>query len=305
MSHLQFDGRVAVVTGAGNGLGRAHALELAKRGAKVVVNDLGGAVDGSGQSGQAADLVVDEIRKAGGTAVANYDSVSTEAGGANIIKTALDNFGTIDILINNAGILRDKSFHKMTLDEYRLVVDVHLMGAVYCTFAAWPIFREKNYGRVIMTTSSAGLYGNFGQCNYGAAKLALVGLMNCLKQEGTKSGILVNAISPVAETRLASGIFPPQVAPFIKPELVTPAAIYLASEACNQSGQVIICGAGHFAAARMEETAGVQFSPTAAVSAEDFAAEWANITNFDGAQPHNDAMQSVGKLFAAFQKKMK
>ena len=210
---IRFDNRVAVVTGAGNGLGRSHALELARRGAKVVVNDLGGAVDGKGGATSAADAVVNEIKQAGGTAVANYDSVADASGAANIIQTAVDAFGTIDVLINNAGILRDKSFAKMDLADFEHVVQVHLMGSVYCTKAAWPIMQAQNYGRVVMTTSASGIFGNFGQSNYGAAKTGVVGLMNVLRQEGAKNGIMVNTVAPIAATRMTEALFPPKILP--------------------------------------------------------------------------------------------
>jgi len=206
---IDFKGKVAIITGAGAGMGKAHALGFAKLGAKVVVNDLGGARDGSGDGSKGpADEVVDEIKALGGEAVANYDSVATVEGGERIVKTALDAFGTVDILINNAGILRDKSFSKMELDDFQVVMDVHLMGAVNCTHAVWPIMREQNYGRILMTTSPTGLYGNFGQTNYGAAKLAQVGFMHSLKIEGAKNNIHTNTIAPVAATRMTEELIP-------------------------------------------------------------------------------------------------
>ena len=199
---IRFDGRVAIVTGGGSGLGRSHALLLAARGAKVVINDLGGAVDGSGRSTAAADHVVAEICAGSGVAVASYDSVSDTAGAERIVNIAVERFGRLDILVNNAGFLRDKTFAKMEIADFRAVVDVHLMGAVHCTRAAWPYMKERNYGRVVMTTSGAGLYGNFGQSNYGAAKMGLVGLMNVIKLEGARNGILVNTVAPIAATRM-------------------------------------------------------------------------------------------------------
>ena len=195
---MRLDGRVALVTGAGGGLGRAHAMELARRGAKVVVNDLGGARDGSGATLGPAETVVAEIREAGGEAVANGDSVADRAGAQNMVAQAMDNFGRLDILINNAGILRDKTFSKMDLDDFELVVQVHLLGSAYVTHAAWPIMRQQKYGRIVMTTSSSGLYGNFGQSNYGAAKMGLVGLMNCLKLEGARDNVKINCLAPTA-----------------------------------------------------------------------------------------------------------
>jgi NAD(P)-dependent dehydrogenase (short-subunit alcohol dehydrogenase family) len=194
---IRFDNKVAIVTGAGQGLGRSYAIALAARGAKVIVNDIGGAIDGSGSSQTPAEEVVDEIIKAGGEAVPNYDSVANRESATNIVKTALDSFGTVDILINNAGIVRDKSFHKMDLNDYEFVVQVHLMGSVYVTHAAYPIMREKNYGRILMVTSSAGIYGNFGQSNYGAAKMGIIGLMNTLKVETGRNNININTLAPL------------------------------------------------------------------------------------------------------------
>ena len=221
---IRFDGKVAIVTGAGGGLGREHALELARRGAKVVVNDLGGAVDGTGGSSAAAAKVVDEIEALGGDAIANGGSVSDPAGAQSMVDDAVKAYGTADILINNAGILRDKSFKKMTHDDFEAVVKVHLIGSMYCTKAVWPVMEAKGYGRIVMTTSSSGLYGNFGQSNYGAAKLGLVGLMNTLKLEGGRKGVRVNTIAPVAATRMTADIgIPEEVMQKLKPELVTPA----------------------------------------------------------------------------------
>ena len=208
---IDFKGKVAIVTGAGGGLGRTHALELAKRGAKVVVNDLGGAMDGSGGSSEAANKVVDEIKAAGGEAIANGSSVSDKKGVENMVKETVNAFGRIDILINNAGILRDKSFKKMTLEDFELVINVHLLGSAYCTAAVWPIMSEQNYGRIVMTTSPSGLFGNFGQANYGAAKMGVVGFMNTLKIEGQKNNIRVNAIAPVAATRMTENLIPEQM----------------------------------------------------------------------------------------------
>jgi NAD(P)-dependent dehydrogenase (short-subunit alcohol dehydrogenase family) len=230
MSDIRFDDQVAIVTGAGGGLGRCHALELARRGAKVVVNDLGGAVDGSGGSSSAADAVVAEIKAAGGEAFANGASVTDDQGVANLVDTTMKRWGRIDVFVANAGILRDKTFTKMELADFRAVLDVHLMGAVKPLKAMWEIMRSQNYGRVVVTTSSTGLYGNFGQSNYGAAKLALVGLMNTLKLEGAKNDIRVNAISPVAATRMTSALMPPEMLQRLAPEHVTPGVIYLASK---------------------------------------------------------------------------
>ena len=218
---ISFEGRVAVVTGAGSGLGRSHAKYFAAHGASVVVNDLGGSIAGTGGSSKAADDVVREITDAGGKAIANYDSVATEEGGTNIIKTAVDNFGRVDILINNAGNVRDKSFAKMDLKDFTALMDVHLMGAVYCTKAAWPLMLDNKYGRIVMTSSAAGLYGTHGHTNYSSAKISLIGFMNALKQEGTHKNVLVNAVAPMALTRMTEEVMSPKLAPKMKPEYVT------------------------------------------------------------------------------------
>lgn len=267
---IRYDNRVAIVTGAGAGLGREHALLLASRGAKVVVNDPGGAVDGRGTANTVADKVVAEIRAAGGTAVANYDSVADAAAAANIVKTAMDSFGRLDILVNNAGVLRDKSFHKMEPGDFEFVVQVHLMGTVYCTMAAWPIMREAKYGRVVVTTSGSGTVGNFGQSNYGAAKMAVNGLINCLRFEGAKYNILCNAISPSAKTRMTEGLIPESVLAFMKPELVSPAVAWMASEECNVSGEIIGANAGYYKRVKYLESEGVQFDPAEPVTPEMF-----------------------------------
>ncbi len=244
-----FEGRVAVVTGAGGGLGRCHALGLARLGAKVVVNDLGGGVDGSG-SGDMADAVVAEIKAAGGEAIVNKASVSDKEGAKSIIDDAVNAFGGIDILVNNAGILRDKSFKKMTLDEFDLVMQVHIMGTAYVTHHAWPIMYEKNYGRIVCTSSTSGIYGNFGQANYGAAKMGMLGLMNVLALEGASHNIKVNVLSPAVATRMTATI--PGMAteggearPQMAPDLVTPAVLFMCSEEAP-TGTIIQAGAGRF-----------------------------------------------------------
>ncbi|MEP6791073.1 MAG: SDR family NAD(P)-dependent oxidoreductase [Ramlibacter sp.] len=253
---LDFNGRVAIVTGAGNGLGRQHALALAARGAKVLVNDLGAGVDGSGGSVTAAQAVVDEIRSRGGEAVANGASVTDFAAVQAMVQQAVDAWGRVDILVNNAGILRDKSFSKMELADFRLVLEVHLMGAVHCTKAVWPHMIAQKYGRVIMTTSSSGLYGNFGQSNYGAAKMALVGLMQTLSIEGEKHNIRVNCLAPTAATRMTEDLFPADMLQAFVPEAVVPAMLVLAGE--EAPNRTTLCaGAGGFASANITLTQGV------------------------------------------------
>ncbi len=261
---IDFKGRVAIVTGAGGGLGKQHALALAARGAKVVVNDLGGDVRGEGGSVSAAQAVVDEIRAAGGEAIANGASVTDFAAVEKMVQQAMDTWGRVDILVNNAGILRDKSFAKMTLDDFRLVMEVHVMGAVHCTKAVWPIMQAQNYGRVVMTTSSSGLYGNFGQANYGAAKMALAGLMQTLSIEGEKYGIRVNCLAPTAATRMTEGLMPQAVLDALEPAAVTPAMLVMASE--GAPNRTILCaGAGSFEAAQITLTQGIHLGTGADV----------------------------------------
>ena len=244
---INFEGQVAVITGAGAGLGKSHALEFGKRGAKVVVNDFGGSTDGSSQGAATpADKVVEEIKSGGGEAVANYDNVATAEGGENIVKTAVDAFGKVDILVNNAGILRDKSFIKTEPENWDAVVAVHLRGSYCVSRPAFKVMRENGYGRIIMTTSGAGLYGNFGQSNYAAAKMGVCGLMNVLKLEGAKYNIKTNTIAPVAASRLTEGIIPPDVFEKMKPEYVTPIVIYLCSKQCNESGYIYNAAVGKF-----------------------------------------------------------
>jgi NAD(P)-dependent dehydrogenase (short-subunit alcohol dehydrogenase family) len=246
MADIRFDGRVAVVTGAGAGIGMIYALELAKRGAKVVVNDLGVARDGSGPTRSAADVVAAEIKKMGGEAVVSYDSVSTIEGGKNIIKAGLDAFGRIDILINNAGILRDKTFHKMTEDDWDMVISVHLKGAFCVTQPAIAHMRAAGYGRIIFTSSTTGLYGNFGQVNYAAAKMGLVGMMNSLKQEVAKYDIMINTVAPNAWSRMTQDIFPPEFEQKMAPQFNSPLVLYLCSAECKQTGTIFVSGAGWY-----------------------------------------------------------
>jgi NAD(P)-dependent dehydrogenase (short-subunit alcohol dehydrogenase family) len=281
---LDFKGKVAIVTGAGGGLGRTYAIELAKRGAKVVVNDLGGTMDGSGGSSEAAQKVVAEIKAAGGEAIANGSSVTDRKGVENLVKQTLDAFKRIDILVNNAGILRDKSFKKMTLDDFQLVVDVHLMGSVNCTAAVWPIMNEQNYGRIVMTTSPSGLYGNFGQANYGAAKLGLVGFMNTLKIEGAKTNIRINAIAPVAATRMTENLIPQQMLDNLGPERVTPGVVFLCSEDAP-NGVVLQAAGGRFSVATIVENQGADLGATPTVEA--VAENWAKISDLSVTKPRN------------------
>jgi NAD(P)-dependent dehydrogenase (short-subunit alcohol dehydrogenase family) len=246
MADLGFDGKVAIITGAGGGLGRSHALELAKRGALIVVNDLGGSMDGEGGSHTAAQKVVDEIKAAGGEAVPNYDSVATPEGGESIVQTAIDAFGRVDIIINNAGILRDASFKNMTKEMLEPIIDVHLKGAFYVTRPAWQLMRDQGYGRIVNTSSGAGVFGNFGQTNYGAAKMGLVGFTRVLAVEGAKNNIKANAIAPVAKTRMTEELLG-AVADKLAPEFVTPVVTYLVHESCPVSGEVYSVGGGRVA----------------------------------------------------------
>jgi len=256
-------------------------MELARRGARVVVNDLGGAVDGTGGSASMAQAVADEITAGGGTAVANHDSVTDRAGAGRMVDEAVSRFGSVDIVVNNAGILRDKTFVRMELDDFQKVVDVHLMGSVNVTKAAFPLMKEKGYGRIVLTTSSTGLYGNFGQTNYGAAKLGLVGFMNTLRLEGAKYGIKVNAIAPTAATRMTDGLWQPGVGDAMAPEHVVPAVIYLCSEDCP-TGHIIEAGGTYFARVAIVEARGLVLGPQA--TAEDVAARYAEIADLDDAR---------------------
>lgn len=276
---IRFDGRVALVTGAGGGLGRQHALALGKRGAKVVVNDFGGARDGTGGSPGPAEQVADEIRAAGGEAIAAVCSVTDEAGVADMVQAAMEKWGRVDILVNNAGVLRDKTFAKMTVEDFRFVLDVHLMGAVICSKAVWEIMRAQNYGRIAMTTSSSGLYGNFGQSNYGAAKMGLVGLMQTLAIEGAKYDIRVNSLAPTAATRMTEDLGGGLDLDALSPELVTPGLLHLVSETAPT--RAILCaGAGGFEAAHVTLTQGIYAD--GADAAEQVAADWTRIQDRDG-----------------------
>jgi NAD(P)-dependent dehydrogenase (short-subunit alcohol dehydrogenase family) len=298
---IDFKGRVAIVTGAGGGLGKQHALALAARGAKVVVNDLGGDVHGVGGSVSAAQAVVDEIRAAGGEAIANGASVTDFEAVQKMVQQALDTWGRVDVLVNNAGILRDKSFAKMELADFRLVMEVHVMGAVHCTKAVWPIMQAQNYGRIVMTTSSSGLYGNFGQANYGAAKMALAGLMQTLSIEGEKHNIRVNALAPTAATRMTEGLMPEQVLQALEPGAVVPAMLVMVSE--DAPNRTILCaGAGGFEAAQITLTQGVYLG-MGPDTPERLAAALAQVTDPTGAiVPQSGSAQGtleVGKALAA------
>jgi NAD(P)-dependent dehydrogenase (short-subunit alcohol dehydrogenase family) len=275
MSELRFNGRVAVITGAGQGLGRQHALELAARGAKVVVNDLGGALDGSGSSTGPAAAVVEEIKKNGGEAVANTDNVATPEGAQAIVQTALDAFSKIDIVVNNAGILRDKSFKNMAPEEFDQVIAVHLRGSFLVTHAAWPHLREQAYGRVVMTSSPAGLFGNFGQANYASAKMGLVGLTKTLAAEGAKYNIKVNAIAPIAWTRMTEEMFPPEYKEKLSAELVTPVVAWLVHESNEGTGETYTVGGGRVARVFVAEGPG--FTGQNGLSAEDVRDNWQQI----------------------------
>ena len=283
---LKLNGRVAVVTGAGAGLGRQHALLLAKQGAKVVVNDLGGSVNGVGGDSAAADKVVAEIKAAGGEAVPNYDSVSTQEGGEKIIQSAVDKFGKIDILVNNAGILRDKSFAKMDLKDFAEVLQVHLWGTVYCTKAAWVRMNEQKYGRIVVTTSVAGTGGNFGQAAYAAAKAGVLGFMRTLAIEGLKNNVRINAISPGALTRMTGDLGNvPDYMSLMQPECVSPAVAWLSSEKCDVSARIIMAAAGGFGRMHYFETKGVQFDPKKPITVEMFDAAFAKIDDLSTADP--------------------
>ena len=287
---IRLDGQVAIVTGAGQGLGRCHALALAERGAKVVVNDLG---DDKGQSAN-ANAVVAEIKAAGGEAMSHGANVANFEQVEDMVKQAMDAWGRVDILINNAGILRDKTFLKMPIDDFRLVVEVHLMGTANCTKAVWEIMREQNYGRIVFTTSSSGLYGNFGQSNYGAAKMAMVGLMNTLHLEGAKNNIHVNCLAPTAGTAMTEGLLPEPVFKLLSPEAVSPAIVFLAGPDAP-SRKVVGAGGGSFAVFKGFETVGVNLLPDN-VTPEGIAAAWDTINDESGMQEFTGGFEQTGKF---------
>ena len=291
---IDFTSRVAIVTGAGGGLGRCYALELAQRGARVVVNDLGGNTDGTGAAVTAADSTVAEIRAAGGEAVANHDSVSTPEGGEAIVRAALDAFGTVDIVINNAGILRDKSFANLSVDDIRMVVDVHLLGAFHVSQPAFRVMKERRYGRLLFTSSAAGLFGNFGQANYGAAKMGLVGLSNVLAVEGARAGITANVIAPAARSRMTEALLGPALSGALDPDLVMPMALYLVSEVCSVTHQVFSVGGGRFARVFVGESPGWFAGKGERPTVEDVAAHLEEIEAEDGYTVPGTATEEIG-----------
>lgn len=300
MSDIVFDNRTAVVTGAGRGLGRGYALELARRGARVVVNDPGGAVDGGGESARAADEVAAEIRAAGGEAVASYDSVAEPEGGENIVRTALDAFGTVDAVINNAGILRDKSFANLEAGDAHAVLDVHLRGAFHVTGPAFRVMKERGYGRIVFTSSASGLFGNFGQANYGAAKMGLVGLMNVTAVEGAKYGIMANAIAPVAATRMTENLLGP-LREHVSPDCVTPLAVFLASGQCEFTHQIWTAGGGRFGRVFLGVNQGWFAGPGAVPSAEqvrDNLEEIRDIGSYIVPDSSADELKMLGRMLA-------
>jgi len=300
---LDFTDKVVIVTGAGGGLGKSHALDFARRGAKVVVNDLGGSMDGSGGSSEAAEAVVAEIKAAGGEAIANGSSVTDDAGVDNMIAQTMDAYGRIDVLVNNAGVLRDKSFAKMEIGDFTFVVDVHLFGTMKPTKAVWPIMKEQGYGRIMVTSSSSGLYGNFGQANYGAAKLGVVGFMNTLKLEGQKDNIHINALAPVAWTRMTENLMPAEMEDMLTPERVTPAVVFMCSEGAP-TGKIICAGAGAYTSAAIVETKGMYLGENP--SAEDVAENWETISKIDdAAKALFQGGEQTGRMFELIQEASK
>ena len=297
---IRFDGKVAIVTGAGGGIGKQHALELARRGAKVVVNDLGGSVDGSGAS-NAAEEVVEQIKADGGEAISNGASVTDLDAVKAMVAQTMSEWGRVDILVNNAGILRDKSFHKVTLEDFDLVMDVHFQGSLNCTHTVFPIMREQEYGRIIFTSSSSGVFGNFGQTNYGAAKMAMVGLMNTLKIEGQNKNIYTNSITPVAYTRMTEGLIPEDFGKNLQPEYVTPAVIYLASEHAP-NGAIMAAGAGVFTRIFVHETMGVSLGMGADMTPENIHANWNQISDMTDARALQNGGEQTLKFFELINK---
>lgn len=297
MDTIRFDDRVVVITGAGSGLGRIYALEFAKRGAKVVVNDLGGTRDGSGESTTAADAVVAEIKEAGGKAVASYDSVSTIEGGQSIVKTAVDTFGKVDVLVNNAGILRDKSILKITDEDWESVVGVHLKGAFCVSRAAFAVMKENGYGRIVNTASGAGLYGNFGQANYCSAKMGLVGLMNNISIEGAKYNIKCNTIAPVAASRMTEDVLPPEMLEKLKPEFIAPLVLFLSSDKNQDTKMIFNCAAGWYSRTEVMCSAGTCLGDGKRdIAPEEIMENWGTISGLEEAKPLNTLVDTFGYL---------
>lgn len=291
---IRFDNRVAIITGAGNGLGRQHALQMAARGAKVVVNDYGGSADGTGGSSEPAERVVAEIIAAGGEAIAHGANVANAEQVADMVDKTMAKWGRIDILVNNAGILRDRAFGKMTMEDWNAVMTVHVTGSTICTMAVWPHMKAANYGRIVMTSSSSGIYGNFGQSNYGAAKMAVIGLMNVLHIEGAKNNIRINTLAPGAATRMTEELLPPPVIALMKPELVTPGLLYLVSED-GPSRVILDATAGGFARTYIHETEGVCFAP-GDCTPENVAAHFAEISDPAGQHLYEGGGEQVMKF---------
>jgi NAD(P)-dependent dehydrogenase (short-subunit alcohol dehydrogenase family) len=297
MDKIRFDGKTAIITGAGSGLGRSYAIELASRGANVVVNDIGSQRDGLGENHSPADIVVEEIRKSGGKAAANYDSVATVAGGESIVKTAIENFGSVDILINNAGILRDKSLIKMEEDDWDKLMSVHLKGAFCVTKPAFAYMKEKGYGRIIFTSSGSALYGNFGQTNYSSVKMGLIGFMNSLKIEGAKYNIFINSIVPIAASRMTKDVWPEAIHEKLSPEFVTPMAVYLSSEKCTESGMIFNCSGGWFSRSAIVCASGVIIGDgKRKIEAEEIFENRDKILNIDDGKVLNNVAESIGYL---------
>ena len=297
---IEFNDKVAIVTGAGGGIGKEHALELARRGAKVVVNDLGGSVDGSGTS-DAAEEVVELIKSEGGEAISNGASVTDLDAVKNMVQQTMDEWGRIDILVNNAGILRDKSFHKVSIEDFNLVMDVHFQGSLNCTHTIFPIMREQEYGRIIFTSSASGVYGNFGQTNYGSAKMAMIGLMNTLKLEGQNKNIFTNSITPVAYTRMTEGLIPEDFGQNLKSEYITPAVIYLASDQAP-NGVIIAAGAGVFSRINIQESMGVSLGTGEDMTPENIHANWDKISDMTDARALQNGGEQTLKFFELISK---
>lgn len=300
MSEVRFDNRVVIVTGAGNGLGKSHALAFAARGAKVIVNDLGGGAFGDGASQKAADIVVDEIKAAGGEATANYDSVTD---GDKIVKTAIDAYGRIDVVVNNAGILRDVSFHKMEDKDWNLIYEVHVKGAYSVTKAAWNYMRDQEFGRVIFTASAAGIYGNFGQVNYSMAKLGQLGMAQSLGIEGAKRNVLVNTIAPIAASRLTETVMPPDMLKNLKPDYVTPLVLKLCDENSKENGGLYEVGCGWFGKLRWQRAKGLGLPVTGDVTPEAINAQWDKVVGFEGATYPSSIGESMMGIMANLQAK--